>query len=379
MGQKHHKPEEIVAKLRQVEVLTSQGRSIAETVRSIGVSEQTYFRWRAEYGGMKTDQLVWGPNLNDMSYSTTTPAQLRPLTDRPFPNWGTVNAHNPGAQATYQALQLEANHRFQHGFTFESAYTWAKNLADNQGPQATGFAGENGGNVGQYSTYLYDRRLDFGNVYGTRRQRWISTGVYELPFGHGRRFAANLNRFEDTLVGGWQLSNIFLLQTGPYLNAYIPGNDADPSGTGSGVLYGRDQHPDVIGKIVPAHRSRNEWVNPASFACPSNSGYTATSYAGNPCSVGVTSAPIGRFGNESVGDIEGPGTVNWSTGLAKQIAITEGLHLRAEATFTNVLNHTNLNDPILDITNPNFGKITTTRGSDFGGNRTGQISMRLQF
>jgi transposase-like protein len=57
MGQKHHKPEEIVAKLRQIEVLTSQGRSIAEAVRSIGVSEQTYFRWRAEYGGMKTDQL----------------------------------------------------------------------------------------------------------------------------------------------------------------------------------------------------------------------------------------------------------------------------------------------------------------------------------
>lgn len=57
MGQKRHKPEEIVAKLRQVEVLTGQGRSIAEAARSIRVSEQTYFRWRAEYGGMKVDQL----------------------------------------------------------------------------------------------------------------------------------------------------------------------------------------------------------------------------------------------------------------------------------------------------------------------------------
>src|SRR5271166_4848801 len=334
---------------------------------------------RITYIGMKTDQLVWGPNLNDMSYSTTTPAQLRPLTDRPFPNWGTINAHNPGAQATYQALQLEANHRFQHGFTFESAYTWAKNLADNQGPQATGFAAENGGNVGQVSTYAYDRQLDYGNVYGTRRQRWINTGVYQLPFGHGRKFAANASRLEDALVGGWQLSSIFLLQTGPFLNAYIPGNDADPSGTGSGILYGRDQHPDVVGKIVPAHRSRNQWVKPAAFACPSNSGYTAASYAGNDCGVGVTSAPIGRFGNESVGDIEGPGTVNWSAGLSKQFTITESLHLRTEATFTNVLNHTNLNDPLLDITNPNFGKITTARGSDFGGNRTGQISIRLEF
>ncbi len=57
MGRKHHKAEEIVAKLRQVEVLTGQGRSIAEAARSIEVSEQAYFRWRAEYGGMKTDQL----------------------------------------------------------------------------------------------------------------------------------------------------------------------------------------------------------------------------------------------------------------------------------------------------------------------------------
>ena len=57
MGQKRHKPEEIIAKLRQVEVLTVQGRSIADAVRQVSISEQTYFRWRAEYGGMKTDQL----------------------------------------------------------------------------------------------------------------------------------------------------------------------------------------------------------------------------------------------------------------------------------------------------------------------------------
>ena len=57
MGSKRHKPEELVAKLRQVEVLTAQGQSIAEASRSIGVSKQTYFRWRAEYGSMKTDQV----------------------------------------------------------------------------------------------------------------------------------------------------------------------------------------------------------------------------------------------------------------------------------------------------------------------------------
>ncbi len=57
MGRKRHKPEEIVAKLRQVDVLTSQGQSVAEATRSIGVTEVTYYRWRQEYGGLKSDQV----------------------------------------------------------------------------------------------------------------------------------------------------------------------------------------------------------------------------------------------------------------------------------------------------------------------------------
>jgi putative transposase len=57
MGKKRHKPEEIVAKLRQVEVLTAQGKSISEAVKTIAVAETTYFRWRAEYGGLKSDQV----------------------------------------------------------------------------------------------------------------------------------------------------------------------------------------------------------------------------------------------------------------------------------------------------------------------------------
>ena len=57
MPRKHHKPEEIVAKLRQVDVLVSQGQNIADAIRQIGVSEVTYYRWRQEFGGLKTDQV----------------------------------------------------------------------------------------------------------------------------------------------------------------------------------------------------------------------------------------------------------------------------------------------------------------------------------
>jgi transposase-like protein len=57
MARKRHNAEEIVSKLRQVDVLTSQGRPVAEAVRAIGVTEVTYYRWRSEYGGLKGDQV----------------------------------------------------------------------------------------------------------------------------------------------------------------------------------------------------------------------------------------------------------------------------------------------------------------------------------
>jgi transposase-like protein len=57
MPRKRHKPEEIVAKLRQVDVMMAQGHSVADAVRSIGVSDVTYHRWRSEYGGLGTDQV----------------------------------------------------------------------------------------------------------------------------------------------------------------------------------------------------------------------------------------------------------------------------------------------------------------------------------
>ena len=57
MAHKHHKPEEIVAKLRQVEVLVGQGKPVTDAVRAIGVTEATYYRWRSEFGGLKLDQV----------------------------------------------------------------------------------------------------------------------------------------------------------------------------------------------------------------------------------------------------------------------------------------------------------------------------------
>ena len=77
MARKRHKPEEIVAKLRQVDVLTSQGQNVPDAIRSIGVTGVTYYRWRNEYGGLKSDQVK---RLKDCGDGERTAAQggLRP-------------------------------------------------------------------------------------------------------------------------------------------------------------------------------------------------------------------------------------------------------------------------------------------------------------
>lgn len=348
---------------------------------------------RISYIGMETHDLIWAPNLNDLpSMSTTTSAYFQPLSARPFPNWGVVNTRADGADANYNSLQIDVHHHTGNGLTFDSSYTWAKNLSDDQGQDNTGFAGEVGGSRG---TYYYDPRVDFGNVYGTRRNLWNTTLVYELPFGRGRKFGAGISRIEDTLLGGWQVSSMFLWQSGPFLSPYFPGgNNMDPSGTGSGLSSnyqggsypGRNQPPDRVAQGRAAHPTAADWINRAAYVCPGQEGSWVF---GQTCDVGgvttnsqgqtVSIPPIGRFGDAQVGSLVGPGTVNLSGGLFKIFAITQRVNLRLEGTFTNLPNHANLGDPILNVTNPEFGEITTARGSGFGSARNGQVSARIEF
>jgi hypothetical protein len=328
---------------------------------------------RVSYIGQGTRDLVWAPNLNQSYYSTQFYAS-QPLSSRPFPNWGVVNTRAVGATMNYQSGQIEVTHRFHRGLTFDSTYTFAKNLADNQGPQPQGgFAGENSGGR---TMDLYNRGLEYGPVWGTRRHRWLTTAVYELPFGKGRAFLSNSNRFVDAVLGGWQLSNIFLIQSGPFETPYFSGGD--PSGTGSGII-GRPQHPDRVGNGSVPNPNANQWLDPTAFVCPGTPGWTT----GQPCTIGVNPltdlAPIGRFGNSGLGVVVGPGTVNLSTALGKSFNLGERFKFKIEGSFTNVMNHVNLNDPQLAIDAPSFGQITSARGSDFGGYRTGQISGRIEF
>ena len=92
MARKRYKPEEIVAKLRQVDVLLSQGQNIVDAIRQIGVSEVTYYRWRQEFGGLKTEQVKRLKDL-ELENSRLRKAVSDLTLDRRQQNDGDVGRH----------------------------------------------------------------------------------------------------------------------------------------------------------------------------------------------------------------------------------------------------------------------------------------------
>jgi len=329
---------------------------------------------RLSYIGNKSTHMPWAPDLNQPQLSTQFFTQ-RPLTDRPFPHWGLIYSRDAGANSIYNSLQAELNRRFAQGLSFNFAYTLAKHLGDNAGPNPNSWAGETGG--GRVTNSL-DRRADRGDVYATRRHRALTTLVYDLPFGRGRSFLSNANRLADAVLGGWSISSILTLQTGPYLTPVFTGGD--PSGTNAPRRG--SQRPDRLGAATGAvdNPTADRWLDRSAFVCP---GREPGALQFN-CSVGVVPgrdpAPIARFGNSGVGIVLGPGTVGWNLGMGKRFAVVERFSLRLEGSFTNVPNRVNLADPNLNIADSNFGRITSARGGEvFGGGRTGQVSIRMEF
>ena len=213
-----------------------------------------------------------------------------------------------------------------------------------------------------------------------------------------------MSRAADLVAGGWRIAAILTTQTGAYTTPYFPSGQGDPSGTGSGLSGNlgngtgsfdgghRNQHPDQLSgvSVKPSGRNRYNWINGGAFACPGDSTWKLGTACGTGAGYlpdgegGVTPLsahplPIGRFGNSQVGTVEGPGLFNLSTGLNKTFTITERLKVKAEGTFTNVLNHTNLSDPNTNLSSGSFGLVSSTIGSSLGGARTGQISVRAEF
>jgi hypothetical protein len=318
---------------------------------------------RLSYIGMRFIQQPWAPDLNQ-PLPSTIPYTQRPLTDRPFPYWGRIYSYDAGANAIYNAAQTEIRHRFRSGLSFNTAWTWAKHISDN-GTAPSGWGNELGN--GRVTDSL-NRRSSRGNVAPTRRHRWITNAIYELPFGKGRRYMTSAHPLLQGLAGGWRISSILLLQTGPYLTAVFTGGD--PSGTNAPARG--SQRPDAIRSGNLDNPTADRWWDREAFVCPGR-------LPGSPDQFNCNVPPIGRFGNGGVGTLVGPGTINLSMGIGKQFPIRERATLKFEASFTNLPNHPNLANPGNNITSIAFGRTTSARGADSGGNRIGQMALRLEF
>lgn len=318
---------------------------------------------RLSYIASRANQLTWSPNLN----------QPLPGGSKPFPAWSHVRCRCAGAISTYESMQTEVIHKYSHGLTLQSTWTWARNLSDTESWPRSGFDGEITGDA----MNQYNLRGDYGNVGGTRKHRWITTLVDELPVGKGRRFLGNANGVVDGILGGWQLSTIFLAETGPFDTPFM---QFDSSGNAN---FGFNR-PDMAGNPNAFHHTSTQWWNPNVFACPG--GTAGQDFAPGTVVLSCTNANvIGRFGNASVGSLVGPGTTTWNLGVSKRFHVTERIAFKFESSFTNVLNHPNFDDPRNNLTeggasgNGTFGKVLATRIGDAGGNRVGQLALRIEF
>ena len=314
---------------------------------------------RASYVGMHSYRLNLTEDLNQIPASTTPydmGATAGPFVDNraPYQNWTTLLSTFNAGEDNYRAFVVEATRRMERGLYFSANYTLAHNVADNQGDAPSAFAGEV--NYGLAITDRFHIKQDLGNVEGTRRNRMLLTGVYQLPFGKGRAYL-NDGGIKGALLGGWDLTTITLVESGPWLTPSVS-SSADQSNTNA---VGRETvvRPDVVSGKYYAGQSRAAYFNVHAFA--------------------PTPVNAGRIGNAGVGILQGPGTATVSVGVAKQFHLSERVTGRFETTFTNVLNHTNFAPPATAIDNSQFGALTAPQTAENAGNRTGQAALRIDF
>jgi hypothetical protein len=317
---------------------------------------------RLSYVGQGTWHMPITVDLNQIPASTTPYVAANGWADprSPYQNFGMLMYAQSIGNANYQAGTVEVQHRTSHGLSFLGSYTLAKNISNAQGTDApTAFGGEE-----PYAMEIANRfnlRYDRGNVVGTPRQRFLLRGSYQLPYGTGRPWNGG-GKVLNGIFGNWNFSTVTLLQTGqwltPTMNPALDQSNTDLNN--ERYLGGAVARPDCVSNAIPANRSPENYYAISGFAAP----------------------PVnaGRFGSCGLGILQGPGEINVNAGLAKEFSFQERYHLRFEASFTNVLNHTNFAPPALNISNAStFGVLTATLPQSLGGNRTGQLAVRLDF
>jgi hypothetical protein len=308
---------------------------------------------RASYVGSTTKDLMWSPDLNQVRSNAQGYDAVK--NTRPFTDWNVVTTRANDPRSRYDALGLELNKRFSAGLALNASYTLARHQSDAGGTVPSAFAAENGATTADF----FRGDADYGNVAFTRRHRFVSTFLYELPIGRGRKLASGIGSGLDVLIGGWDVTGITLFQSGPFLTPSFA--NGDPSGTGATVRgFTATQRPDRIGDGNLDNPTADAYFDRNSFARPADN--------------------IGRFGNAPVGFLVGPGTRAFSMTLGKSFSLAGTSRVRFEMAFSNLFNIENLDIPsTLNVTSSAFGRINGTQTVDQAGPRTVQFSLRYSF
>jgi hypothetical protein len=236
----------------------------------------------------------------------------------PHAAFSSILANSNQGKNWYNGLQAKLERRFENGLSFTAAYAWSKTMAKDL-PD------------GEFNVLLpfspawYNRHVTtFGYP-----QIESATLLWELPYGHSRRFGSNARGIVDTLLGGWQLS---VLQTAH------SGGRLEITQNGGNLGNGYSSRTDLIGNPHVPHPNKNEWFNTAAFAA----------------------APLYTFGNSGVGAVNGPGGFTLNTGVDKSFYVRGENYLQFRWETFNLPNRVNYNNPDTTFGDSAFGQLTSS-------------------
>jgi hypothetical protein len=270
---------------------------------------------------------------------------------RPFPYYGNVNVNQPRyASSSYHSFLFTAQKRFSSGLEFLASFTFGKLISDAVIGANFG-TGLEGVSVGGNQDGKFNRRLDRAVDATDSAKRLVISGLYQLPFGPGKAISSG-NRVVKTLIGGWQLNAISVMQDGLPLVIRGANNNAAnrPNSTG------------VSAKLSSDERTRFRWFDTSQFVNP----------------------PAWTFGNvgRTLPDVRGPGIFNIDASVVKNTKLTERFTIQFRAEAFNALNHVNYMNPnVTFVPGPDgrnasgsFGVISSAREP-----RIGQLALKLLF
>jgi hypothetical protein len=257
---------------------------------------------------------------------------------RPFPTFGAISYVSPFAHSTYHALQAKVERRFSNGFSLLSAYTWSHTI-DNS------VDGEDTGNGAVNPQDPRDTNAEKASASIDLRHRWVTSAIYDLPFGRKSGWLSQ-NAATRAILGGWQLGGIFNLQSGFPLSPIVNPNPANTTTTARPNLL-RDPN------LLRGERTVDRWYDPTAFATPTQF----------------------NFGNSARNVIRAPGLVNLDLLIARNFQVTERFRIEFRSEMYNATNSVHFGRPNAQTNAAQAGRITATQIP----NRQVQFGLRLVF